>query len=320
MADVLNEIYELRFLDCSYGFRPGRSAHDVVRFINQAVETKHVNYVLEADIKGFFDNLDQKWLVKFLKHDIADKPFIRYIVRFLKAGIMEGTELQESDKGTPLGGLISQVLANVYLHYVLDLWMTLKVKKMVIGEMYCVRYADDFIVLFQVEKEARMVLELLKERLAKFGLQVAEDKTRILPICRYKGTKENFDFLRFNFYNARTRKGNFRLGVRSCEKKLKAKRRELKLWLKTRLIMQVADTLTALNRKLVGHYNYYGVNGNWQALQKFGWYAFCMTFKMLRRRGQKRPISPEKFGELWNAFVRPPFISKEIWKCEPMLI
>ena len=284
------------------------------------IGTKHVNYVLEADIKGFFDNLDQKWLVKFLEHDIADKNFIRYIVRFLKAGVMEGTELQESDKGTPQGGLISPVLANVYLHYVLDLWMTLKVKKMVIGEMYYVRYADDFIVLFQVEKEARMVLELLKERLAKFGLQVAEDKTRILPIGRYKGTKENFDFLGFNFYNARTRKGGFRLGVRSCEKKLKVKRQELKQWLKTRLIMPVADTLTALNRKLVGHYNYYGVNGNWQALKKFGWYAFCMTLKMLRRRGQKHPISQEKFGELWETFVRPPFISKEIWKCEPMLI
>lgn len=320
MADVLNEIYEPRFLDCSYGFRPGRSAHDVVRFINQTIGTKHVNYVLEADIKGFFDNLDQKKLVEFLRNDIADKNFIRYIVRFLKAGVMEGTELQESDKGTPQGGLISPVLANVYLHYVLDLWMTLQVKKKVIGEMYYVRYADDFIVLFQVEKEARMVLELLKERLAKFGLQVAEDKTRILPIGRYKGTKENFDFLGFNFYNARTRKGNFRLGIRSCEKKLKVKRQELKQWLKTRLIMPVADTLMELNRKLVGHYNYYGVNGNWQALKKFGWYAFCMTFKMLRRRGQKHPISQEKFGELWKAFVRPPFISKEIWKCEPMLI
>ena len=136
-----------------------------------------------------------------------------------------------------------------------------------------------------MEKEARRVLELLKERLAKFGLQVAEDKTRILPIGRYKGTKENFDFLGFNFYNARTRKVNFRLGIRSCEKKLKAKGQELKQWLKTRLIMPVADTLTALNCRLVGHYNYYGVNGNWQALKKFEWYAFYMTFKMLRHRG-----------------------------------
>ena len=141
---------------------------------------------------------------------------------------MGGAELQESNKGTPQGGLISPVLANVYLHSVLDLRMMLKVKKMVIGEMYYVWYPDDFIVLFQVEKEARMVLQLLQEKLAKFGLQVAEDKTRILPIGRYKGTKENFDFLGFNFYNAQTRKGNFRLGVRSCEKKLKAKRQELK--------------------------------------------------------------------------------------------
>lgn len=320
MADVLNEIYEPRVLDCSLGFRLGCGAHDVVGFIKQAIGTKHVNYVLEADIKGFVDSLNQKWLLKFPENDIADKNFIRYIVRFLKAGSMEGTELQESDKGTPQGGLISPVLANVYLHYVLNLWITLKVKKMVFGEMYYVRYADNFIVLFQVEKEARMVLELLKERLAEFGLQMVEDKTCILPIGRCKGTKENFDFLGFNFYNAWTRKGSFRLGARSCEKKLKVKRQELKQWLKTRLIIPVAGTLIALNRKLVEHYNYYGGNGNWQALKKFGWHAFCMTSKMLRRRGQKHPISQEKFGELWKTFVRPPFISKEIWKCQPMLI
>lgn len=190
MADILNEVYEPRFLNCSYGFRPERSAHDVVRGINQAVMTRHVNYVLEADIRGFFDNLDQKWLIKFLEHDIADRNFIRYIVRFLKAGVMEGTELTDSDKGTPQGGLISPVLVNVYLHYVLDLWITKRVKRQVIGEMYYFRYADDFVILFQTEKEARMVMEMLKERLEAFGLELAEDKTRILPIGKYKGTKE----------------------------------------------------------------------------------------------------------------------------------
>lgn len=181
MAGLLNEVYEVRFLDSSYGFRPKRSAHDVVRYINQTIMTKKVNYVLEADIKGFFDNVDHDWLMKFLEHDIQDKNFLRYIKRFLIAGIMEGTELIDSDRGTPQGGLISPVLANVYLHYVLDLWFEKAVKPKLQGEAYYVRYADDFLILFQYEDEARQVMEALKTRLEKFSLEVAEEKTRISP-------------------------------------------------------------------------------------------------------------------------------------------
>ncbi len=320
MADILNEVYEPRFLNCSYGFRPERSAHDVIRGINQAIMQRHVNYVLEADIRGFFDNLDQKWLVKFLEHDIADRNFMRYVVRFLKAGVMEGTELVDSDKGTPQGGLISPVLANVYLHYVLDLWITKRVKRQMIGEMYYFRYADDFVILFQTEKEARMVMEMLKERLGAFGLELAEDKTRILPIGRHKGTKESFDFLGFTFFNAKTKDGHYRLGIRSCEKKMKAKRLAVKEWLWTRLRMPIVETLIKLNRKLAGHYNYYGINGNSRALCKFRWYAMHATVKMLRRRGQRRPITYEKFLELWEKYVSPVSITKEIWKCKPMSI
>ena len=149
MADVLTEVYEPRFLDCSYGFRPGRGAHDVVRYIDQSVMRGRVNYVLEADIQGFFDNVDQGWLLKFLEHDIADKNFLRYVVRFLKAGVMEQSKWMESDKGTPQGGLISPILANVYLHYALDLWVEFRVKRFCKGEVYYARYADDFILLFQ---------------------------------------------------------------------------------------------------------------------------------------------------------------------------
>ena len=143
MAGILNDVYEPRFLDCSYGFRENRNSHQVVRYINQSIMCRKVNYVLEADIKGFFDNVDHDWLMKFLEHDIADKNFLRYIKRFLIGGIMEGTELKESDRGTPQGGLISPVLANVYLHYVLDLWFEKAVKTRLKGEAYYVRYADD---------------------------------------------------------------------------------------------------------------------------------------------------------------------------------
>lgn len=207
MAGLLNDVYEVRFLDCSYGFRPKRSAHDVVRYINQTIMTKKVNYVLEADIKGFFDNVNHDWLMKFLEHDIQDKNFLRYIKRFLIAGIMEETALKDSDRGTPQGGLISPVLANVYLHYVLDLWFEKAVKSKLRGEAYYVRYADDFLILFQYENEARQVMKALKPRLGKFSLEAAEEKTRILPIGRYKGTKEDFDFLGFTFYNTKTRNG-----------------------------------------------------------------------------------------------------------------
>ena len=234
MANALNEVYEAKLLESSYGFRPGRSAHDVVRYINQSIMIHKVNYVLEADIKGFFDNVDHGWLMKFLEHDIQDKNFLRYIKRFLIAGVMEGTERKDSDQGTPQGGLISPVLANVYLHYALDLWMEKTIKPRLRGEVYYVRYADDFLILFQYENEARKVMNVLKKRLGKFSLEVAEEKTRVLPIGRFKGTKEDFDFLGFTFYNTKTRGGKYRLGVRTSRKKLKVKRQAAKTWLRTR--------------------------------------------------------------------------------------
>ena len=320
MAEILNDVYEPRFLDCSYGFRPNRSAHDVVRFINQTVMTKKVNYVLEADIKGFFDNLDQKWLVEFLKHDIADKNFLRYVVRFLKAGIMEGTERRESDRGTPQGGQISPVLANVYLHYVLDQWYDMALRKACKGEAYYVRYADDFLLLFQYEDEAKRTLNSLRERLGKFGLEVAEDKTRVLPIGRFKGTKEDFDFLGFTFFNTKTRSGKYRLGVRTSKKKLKVKKQTAKAWLRTRLTRPVADTMRLINLSLAGHYNYYGVNGNYHAIQVFWKYVKYATYRMLNRRDQKGKFKYDKFLRVWNYYVKEPHLTTDIWNWKPMLV
>ena len=313
MAGLLNEVYEMRFLDCSYGFRPKRDAHEVVRYINQTIMTKKVNYVLEADIKGFFDNVDHDWLMKFLEHDIQDKNFLRYIKRFLIAGIMEGTELMDSDRGTPQGGLISPVLANVYLHYVLDLWFEKAVKPKLRGEAYYVRYADDFLILFQYENEARAVMEALKPRLGKFSLEVAEDKTRVLPIGRFKGTKEDFDFLGFTFYNAKTRGGKYRLGVRTSKKKLKAKRQAAKTWLHTRLTRPVAETMKLLAAVIRGHCNYYGVNGNFHAIQSFWKYLKYSTYRMLNRRDQKGKLKYPKFLRIWNFYISEPHLTTDIW-------
>ncbi len=314
MTDILNGVYEPRFLDCSYGFRPGRSAHDVVRFINQTAMTERVNYVLEADIKGFFDNVDHAWTMRFLENDIADKNFLRYIVRFLKAGIMEGTELLDSDKGTPQGGLVSPVLANVYLHYVLDLWLEKYVKGNLAGMMRYARYADDFLIMFEKKADAQAVMEALPLRLARFGLELAEDKTRILPFGRFKGTKESFDFLGFTFINTRTRTGKYRVGVISSAKKLKGKRQAVKKWLRERLTKPISETMELLNLKLAGHYNYYGVSGNFEALRKFERYAKRTAYRMFNRRDQKGKMSLDCFLRIWEFYITSSLgIRVDIW-------
>ena len=313
MANILSEIYEARFLECSYGFRPGRSCHDVARYINQTVMYRKVNYVLEADIKGFFDNVNHDWLMKFLEHDIQDKNFLRYVKRFLIAGIMEDGKVMDSDRGTPQGGLISPVLANLYLHYVLDLWFEKAIKPKMQGEAHYVRYADDFLILFQYEKDAQAVLEVLKKRLGKFSLETAEDKTRILPIGRYKGTKENFDFLGFTFFNTQTRGGKYRLGVRTSKKKLKSKQQAAKAWLKEQKNMPIDSTLKALALVMRGHCNYYGISGNSKDIRSFHLYLITATYRMLTRRSQKSKLTWDKFRRIWKEYVTPPRIYVDIW-------
>ena len=317
MAELLSDIYEERFLDCSYGFRPNRNAHQVVRFINQTIMTKKVNYVLEADIKGFFDNVNHDWLMKFLEHDIADKNYLRYVKRFLIAGVMEGTEWKESDKGTPQGGQISPILANVYLHYVLDLWYEKVIRKQCKGEVYYLRYADDFIMMFQYENEANKVMEALKKRLAKFDLEIAEDKTRILPIGRFKGTKEDFDFLGFTFFNTHTREGKYRLGVRTSKKKLKAKKQAVKKWLHENMHKPIADTMKRIQQALQGHFNYYGVSGNLAQIYKYWKYVKYAYFRVLNKRHQKRSMRYDSYLRIWKYYVTEPHLTKDIWNWKP---
>ena len=320
IKQILEPICEAKFSNNSYGFRPNRSVEHAISRTYSLLQRAHLHYVLEFDIKGFFDNLDQRWLMKFLEHDIADKNFLRYISRFLKSGIVENGAILESDKGTPQGGQISPILANVYLHYVLDLWCERILKQYVRGEIYYVRYADDFLLMFQYEEEAKRVLELLRTRLAKFGLEVAEDKTRILPIGRFKGTKEDFDFLGFTFFNTKTRGGKYRLGVRTSKKKQKMKKQAAKAWLKTRLTKPVADTMRLINLSLAGHYNYYGVSGNFHAIQGFYKYVKYATYRMLNRRDQKGKFRYTKFLRVWKYYVKEPHLTTDIWNWKPTLV
>ena len=312
MSYVLNEIYETKFLDCSYGFRENRNCHMAIEEINNHIMRDKVNYILDCDIKGFFDNVDHKWMMEFLNHDIEDKNFLRYIVRFLKSGIIEDLKYFESDKGTPQGGLISPVLANVYLHYVLDLWF-MYIKKNYKGEMYLIRYADDFVVLFQYENEAQRFYKELVERLAKFGLEVATDKTRIIPFGRFKGGKDKFDFLGFEFHNDKTIGGKYRTNIITSRKKLKVKRATAKEWIKMHMHDPLANVCKSLNRKLIGHYNYYGINGNWKSLVKFYKYIKYTLYKWLNRRDQKGKMRYEHFLRVWKYYIQEPKVKVDIW-------
>ena len=198
MAEILTTIYEPIFLDCSFGFRPHRDCHQAIKKLDEVIMKGKTNYIVDADIKGFFNNVNHDWLIKFLEHEIKDKNFIRYIKRFLKAGVMENGQYYESEVGTPQGGLISPILANVYLHYVLDLWFELYVKVKCKGKCHLVRYADDFVACFELEEDAKWFYQELIERLAKFNLEIETSKTKIFPFGKNSNTKDNFDFLGFN--------------------------------------------------------------------------------------------------------------------------
>ena len=218
---------------------------------------------------------------------------------------MEEGQILDSDRGVPQGGLISPILSNVYLHYVLDLWVEKVVKKRAKGRVYYCRFADDFLLMTQRNDDAENIMEWLKERFSQFGLELAEDKTRILPFGRFSKTKDKFDFLGFTFVNGKTRKGRYRVAIISSRKKLKAKRLAVKEWLRKRINQPMVETLKLINLKLQGHYNYYGINENMKAIVGFMWYVRRPTLWMLRRRGQKRPITAHRFVELWNRFVKP---------------
>jgi group II intron reverse transcriptase/maturase len=321
MRKVLDQIYEGKFYDTSYGFREGKSCHQAVHAINQIVMTKKVNFMVDADIKGFFDNVDHKWLMKFLEHDIQDKNFLRYIVRFLKAGILEDMQYHESDKGTPQGGLISPVLANVYLHYVLDMWFALAVKKHCKGEAYIVRYADDFVCFFQYENEANSFYKALEERLAKFGLGLASDKSQIMSFGRFakqnskNGKTLSFDFLGFTFINGKTRTGKYRIVYRTSKKKLKVKKQAVKEWLSYNLHGKLSDTIEKLNRKLTGHYAYYGISGNVQGLWNFFRFIISAFYKALTRRSQRAYLTWKRFKSLLEKHpIVKPKIYVNVWQ------
>ena len=275
--------------------------------------TKKVNYILDADIKGFFDNIDHDILMMFLEHEIEDKNFLRYIKRFLKAGILEDHKYYESDKGTPQGGLISPILANVYLHYILDLFFEKYIKLRIKGEAYLIRYADDFLIMFQYENEAEEVYKLLVKRLAKFGLEMEQEKTRILPFGRYKGTKETFDFLGFMHYNGTTRTGKYTVGHKISKKKRRIKQQNITKWIKEHREYKFIEVIKLLNKKLIGLYAYYGINGMLEELYKIYYHTLYALRSSIFRRSQRR-LNIETFNKILKRVpIVKPKIYQDIW-------
>ena len=320
MRRILDQIYEGKFYDFSYGFREGKSCHQAISEVQRIVMSCKVNYVVDADIRGFFDNVNHEWLLKFLGHDIGDRNFLRYVSRFLKAGIIEEMRFYESDKGTPQGGLISPVLANVYLHYALDMWFEMKVKKQCRGEAHIVRYADDFVCFFQYESEAKGFFEALKARLEKFGLELAEEKSKIIKFGRFArtdsvdGKTESFDFLGFTHINGQTRAGKYRLEHRTSRKKLEAKKQVVKEWLRENIHGKASDTIKLLNRKLIGHYRYYGISGNQKGLLSFYRFIVQALYSVLTRRSQRTYLTWARYRSLLRKHpILEPKIYVNIW-------
>lgn len=313
MAEILKEVYEPRFMDCSYGFRPNRKAHDAIKVINDTIMHKKVNYILDCDIKGFFDNVNHEWLMKFLRNDIADPNYLRYIARMLKSGVMIEGRVEDNSVGTPQGGLISPILANVYLHYVLDLWFEKCIKKQLYGEAYLVRYADDFLIMFQYEKDARRVYEAIAKRMEKFGLELSKEKTRILPFGRKCVTRETFDFLGFTHFNGKTRNGYYTVGHKISRKKKKQFKTNLKKWVKENRNLQFDEFMKTLNKKITGTINYYSLNGMIQEIRNIWYHAKGVAFKWLNRRSQRKSFKWDTFDEIWQERIVHPHIHVNIW-------
>jgi RNA-directed DNA polymerase len=297
IARILEAVYEADFIDCSYGFRPKRNCHQAVERVDKIIMTRPVNHVIDCDIKGFFDNVSHSWVLKFLEHRISDPNLLRLIARFLHNGYMEEGKIHENVAGTPQGGIVSPILANVYLHYVLDLWFERVVKPRCRGVVEMVRYADDFVICVQYKGEAERILRALRGRLEKFNLELAKEKTRIIEFGRFAGRDakrngmkpETFNFLGFTHYVDKTRSGFFKLGHKTDRKKLAAKLKEMNQWLKDiRSRVPIREWWTILKAKLLGHFRYYGISGNSRSISNFYYRVRRMVFKWVNRRSQKQ--------------------------------
>ncbi|MFQ6098981.1 MAG: group II intron reverse transcriptase/maturase [Armatimonadota bacterium] len=316
-ASVLGAVYEADFMGFSYGFRPGRGAHDALDALSVGITRCKISWVLDADIRGFFDAMDHEWLVEFVEHRIADRRVIRHIKKWLRAGVLEDGKRLQVEQGTPQGGSISPLLANVYLHYVFDLWVHQWRQREARGDVVVVRYADDIVMGFQHRSDAERFLEGLRERFAKFNLELHPDKTRLIEFGRFaaenrrrrgEGKPETFDFLGFTHACSRTRKGAFAVLRYPMKQRMRAKLRAIKESLRRRMHRPVEETGVWLRSVLRGWYRYYAVPRTYRWLTAFRWQVTWLWWRTLSRRGDKRKLSWKRTYALSNRWLPLPRI------------
>lgn len=306
-AKILEAIYEADFIDDSYGYRPRRGCHDAVKTVRKKAMFGKCYHIVEADIKGFFDNLDHDWLLKMLGERIADNALIKLINKWLKAGILEDGRVTHPESGTPQGGVISPILANIYLHYALDLWFDKWFRRNSRGACSIIRYADDFVCLFQYESDASYFYGQLPQRLKKFNLEVAPEKTQKLKFSRCNSRTENssFEFLGFEFHWELSRRGKKYVRTRTSSKKLRSAIGRFTEWIQENRSTKLRALMESVRRKFIGHYNYYGLVGNSKRLSEYWFWCLRSLFKWLNRRSQKRSYNWTGFHELIKYFAIP---------------
>lgn len=303
LAKILNVIYEQDFLECSFGFRPNRGCHDAIKLLDKILNKPNIHYVVDTDIKSFFDNVDHEWMMKFIEHRIQDFNLRRLIARFLKAGIIEAGVKYDTPQGTPQGGVCSPILANIYLHYVLDLWFDKIVRRCCKGSAYMVRYADDSIFCFQYEEDALKFYQALIRRLKDFGLEISQEKTKIIKLKKDSNNDNDdsddkdcsFDFLGFTHYVGKDKNGRNRVKRKTSKKKYRASLLRFKEWIKANRTMPIKQFMKIIKSKIQGHCNYYGVTDNLKVVSDFIDECERLLFKWLNRRSQRRSFNWDKF-------------------------
>jgi group II intron reverse transcriptase/maturase len=317
VVTVLNAIYEEDFLGFSYGFRPGRGQHDALDALCVAIKGKRVNWVLDADIKGFFDAVDHSWLLRFVRHRVGDERIARLVGKWLKAGVLEDGEWSASEQGTPQGAVISPLLANVYLHYVFDLWAQQWRRREVKGDMIVVRYADDLVVGFELEAEARRFWDAMRTRFEQFSLELHGEKTRLLEFGRYAierrqrnghGKPQTFNFLGFTFIRGRSRRGAFLLRRHTRRDRMRAALREIKDEMRRRRHDSLADQGRWLRSVVTGYFAYHAVPTNAQAIGAYRHHVIDLWRRSLKRRSQKDRMTWARIDRLANEWLPPPHV------------
>ncbi len=320
VREVLEAVYEPLFLDGSYGFRPGRSAHDALRALNQVLYQGEVSWVLEADIQSFFDSIDRKMLMEMLQERVTDTSLLRLVGKCLHVGILDGAEYSEPDEGTVQGSSLSPLLGNVYLHHVLDLWFEREVLPRMRGKAHLIRYADDFVIGFEREDDAKRVMTVLGRRFERFGSRLHPDKTRLLPFARppsgqAKGKgPATFDFLGFTVFWTRSLQGWWVPRLKTRKARLRRAIVAVADWCRRHRHLPVKQQHAALKRRLVGHMNYFGVNGNGRSLGVLIQEARRIWQKWLSRRSQRAHLNWTRFNDLLRDFPLPaPTIRIQLW-------